>query len=65
MLTLYYVKIATNAVYLTCKMLVLCSKNAKNVVRYRRGGASRSELKSIDCQEQSHHNSIGNLPPAT
>ena len=33
--------------------------------RCRRGGASRSELKSIDCRGQSHHNSIGNLPPAT
>ena len=26
-----------------------------------RGGAPRSESKSIDCQWQSHHNSIGNL----
>ena len=31
---------------------------------YCRGGASRSESKSIDCRGQSHHNSIGNLPPA-
>ena len=30
-----------------------------------RGGAPRSESKSIDCRGQSHHNSIGNLPPAT
>ena len=29
-----------------------------------RGGASRSESKSIDCRGQSHHNSIGNLSPA-
>ena len=45
-------------------IVVLCPENTKNVVRYRRGGASRSESKSIDCRGQSHHNSIGNLPPA-
>ena len=30
-----------------------------------RGGAPRSESKSTDCRWQSHHNFIGNLPPAT
>ena len=33
-----YSKIVTNTVYLTYQMSVLCSKYAKNVVRYRRGG---------------------------
>ena len=30
-----------------------------------RGGAPRSESKSIDCRWQSHHDFFGNLPPAT
>ena len=58
-----YVKIVLFSLVFDVAILRCVSKNCKNAVHYRRGGASRSESKSIDCRGQSHHNFIGRLPP--